>query len=279
MEIQRQARLAKDFLAFHHSQEILVLANVWDAMGARLVEEAGFPAIATSSAAVANSLGYPDGERIPRGEMLAVVERIARGVKIPVSADLEAGYGPSLGDVEATARGMIAAGAVGMNFEDSTNDPAKPLFEEAEQIEKVRCIREVASSAGVPVVINARTDVYLAEVGEPAGRFEHAVRRANAYRKAGADCLFVPGVRDRETIERLVTAIDGPINILAGPGMPPIAELQSLGVARLSFGSWPYRGVMGMFARFARELRNSGTFESFMADAIPYADMNKLFKR
>jgi 2-methylisocitrate lyase-like PEP mutase family enzyme len=278
MDIQSQTQLAKDFLQLHHAKEILVLANVWDVASARLVEQAGFSAIATSSAAVANSLGYPDGERIPREEMLAVVERIAKNVKIPVSADLEAGYGASLADVEATARGMIAAGAVGLNFEDSTSDPANPLFEEAKQVEKIKRIREVAASAGVPIVLNARTDVYLAEVGEPAGRFEHAVRRANAYRKAGADCLFIPGVRDRETIGALVKAIDGPINALAQPGSPTVPELQKLGVARVSFGSWPMRACMGLFVRFAREVKAKGTCES-LGGATPYAEMNKLFER
>src|SRR2546428_4303709 len=149
--------------------------------------------------------------------MLEVVKRIA-GKVAPVTADLEAGYGDAPEDMAETAKAMIEAGAVGLNLEDGTNDAASPLVETELQVKKVRRIRETASSLGIHVVINARTDVYLAQAGEPAGRFEHAVGRARAYRKAGADCLFVPGVNDAETIGRLVKSIDGPVNVLAGAG-------------------------------------------------------------
>jgi 2-methylisocitrate lyase-like PEP mutase family enzyme len=270
-----QAEKAAQLLTLHHGPQILVLANVWDVVSARLVERAGFPAIATSSAAVANSLGYPDGQRIPRQEMLAVVERIAAKVSVPVSADLESGYGTNLEAIGETARAMIEAGAVGLNFEDSTGDASRPLFETAEQVEKIKCLRATGDKLGLHIVINARTDVYLEEVGEPASRFEHAVQRSNAYRKAGADCLFVPCVDDAETIGRLVKAIDGPINILVRPQSPSIAELEKLGVARASFGSWPMRAAMTAFDRFVRELRERGTRES-LETGIPYAEMNKL---
>src|SRR5207245_1030054 len=224
--LKEQADKALDLLRLHGGPEILVLPNVWDVVSARLVEHAGLKAIATSSAAIANSLGYPDGERISRAEMLAVVKRIAGKVALPVTADLEAGYGSEPEAMTETAKAMIEAGAVGLNLEDGTNDAASPLVETELQVNKVRRIRETASSLGIHVVINARTDVYLAQVGEPASRFEHAVSRANAYRKAGADCLFVPGVYDAETIGRLVKSIDGPVNVLAGAATPPMAELE-----------------------------------------------------
>src|SRR5205814_12738 len=184
-----QADKAARLLDLEDGPSILVLANVWDVASARLVERAGFKAIATSSAAIANSLGYPDGERISRAEMLAAVKRIAGKVALPVTADLEAGYGSEPEAMTETAKAMIEAGAVGLNLEDGTNDAASRLVETELQVKKVRRIRETAASLGIHVVINARTDVYLAEVGEPATRFEHAVGRANAYRKAGADCL------------------------------------------------------------------------------------------
>lgn len=266
---------ADHLLKLHHGPKVLVLANVWDVVSARMVERAGFPAIATSSAAVANSLGYPDGQKIPRQEMLAVVKRIASKVSLPVSADLESGYGTTPDAIEETTRAMIEAGAVGLNFEDSTGDAKNPLFEIAEQVEKIKRLRATGDKLGVHIVINARTDVYLEDVGEPASRFAHAVERANAYHQAGADCLFVPCVDDAETIGKLVKAIAGPINVLVRPKSPSIAELEKLGVARASFGSWPMRAAMTAFDRLVRELKEHGTRES-LEPGIPYADMNKL---
>jgi 2-methylisocitrate lyase-like PEP mutase family enzyme len=269
------AEKAQRLLDLHQGPRMLVLANVWDVVSARMVERAGFPAVATSSAAVANSLGYPDGQRIAREEMLTVVRRIASKVSVPVSADLESGYGTSLDEIAGTALGLVEAGAVGLNFEDSTGDPARPLFEVAEQVEKIKCLRETGDKLRVNIVINARTDVYLEAVGDPASRFEHTVTRLNAYRAAGADCLFAPCVDDSQTIGKLVKAVKGPLNILARPQTAPLAELERLGVARVSLGSWPMRAVMTAFDRLVRDLRERGTFESLEA-GIPYAEMNKL---
>ena len=276
MLAKTQAEKSAEFLKLHDGPRPLVLANVWDVVSARLVERAGFPAVATSSAALANSLGYPDGQRISREEMLAVVARIAAKVSVPVSADLEAGYGWSLEDIAKTARGLVEAGTVGLNFEDGTSDPEKPLADVAGQVEKIKCLRSTGERLGIYIVINARTDVYLDDVGEPAARFDHTVRRLEAYRQAGADCLFAPGVHDAETIGRLAKSVGGPLNILAGPMTPPIAELARLGVARVSFGSWPMRAVMGVFDRFVHELRDRGTFSTLGDAAIPYPEMNKL---
>jgi 2-methylisocitrate lyase-like PEP mutase family enzyme len=280
MNTQALAEKAELFRQMHHGPGVLVLANVWDVATARLVEVAGLRAVGTSSAAIAHSMGYPDDQRISRAEMLSVVERIASHVSLPVTADLEAGYGESLEDIAETTRAMIAAGAVGLNFQDGTGDPTRPLYEPAAQAEKIRCIRKTADSLGVPVVINARTDVYLGRVGDPSTHFDQAVSRANAYRRAGADCLFVPGVQSSPTIAHLVRAINGPLNILAGPAAPSIEELHDLGVARVSFGSWPMRACMGFFARFAREVRDKGTFRLLLdSEVIPYVEMNKLLAR
>jgi 2-methylisocitrate lyase-like PEP mutase family enzyme len=278
MEIRKQAEKAARFRELHHEPRVLVLVNVWDVATARLVEEAGFRAIATSSAAVANSWGYPDGERISRVDMLSVVERIARHVQLPVSADLEAGYGGTDEAVTELAYAMIAAGAVGLNFEDATGDVRNPLFPIEQQVERIKRLREVSSAIRVPVVINARTDVYLAQVGEPETRFEHAVSRVKAYRQAGADCLFVPGVRDGEIIGRLVEAVEGPLNILAGPGTPPVTELARLGVARVSFGSGPFRAAMGWFRKFLHEASEPAALVDLAEDAIPYGELNKLLE-
>ena len=270
-----QADKAALFRRLHQGPGILVLPNVWDVASARIVEQAGFPAIATSSAGVAFALGYPDGERISRDEMTSVVARIVAHVGVPVTADMESGYGRGPEDAAATVRAVIAAGAVGMNFEDSPGEGGEPLLPEALQVERVRAAREAAEPTGVPFVLNARTDVFLEQVGEPAGRLAHAVRRLNAYRSAGADCLFAPGVSDPATIAMLVKEVHGPLNVLAVAASPPIRELERLGVARVSLGSGPMRAGLTVLRRLAEELRTAGTY-GVLAGAIPHAELNRL---
>src|SRR5580704_12140917 len=248
--------------ALHHTGRALLLPNVWDVASARIIEEAGFPAIATTSAGIAFSLGYPDGQKISRSEMLTQVARIARAVKVPVSADVEAGYGDRPEDAAQTAREVIEAGAVGMNFEDGTDDPQRPLTDLPLQLERIHAIREAAAKAGVPVVLNARTDVFLSQVGPPETRYDHTLQRLRAYRDAGADCVFAPGVRDSETIARLVKDLQCPLNILAGPGSPSVGELQRLGVARISLGSAPMRATLGLLRRMSEELKAAGTYHA-----------------
>jgi 2-methylisocitrate lyase-like PEP mutase family enzyme len=268
------AAKANLFRRLHQGPAILVLPNAWDAATARVFAAAGFAAIASTSAGIAYAAGYPDGERITRGEMLEAVRRIAAAVSVPVTADMESGYGETAEAARATAQGVLAAGAIGLNLEDAS---AGRLLETAAHSARVRAVRQVADEVGVPLVINARTDVYLLHVGAPETRFDEAVRRANAYREAGADCLFVPGVPDGETIGRLAKAIHGPINVLAGPGTPPSGELQRLGVARVSTGSGPMRASLTLVRRVAEELRQ-GTYASFTDGVISFADVNKLME-
>ncbi len=250
--------------SLHHGQEMLVLPNAWDAISARIVEAEGFPVIATSSAGLAAVLGYPDGQRVPPAEMLFLIERIARSVQVPVSADIEAGYE----DPVTTAHDLFSCGVAGMNLEDMAGGELLPL--EA-QVDTIRAIR-----AAVPMVINARTDIFLARHGDAGTRFERAVERLNAYHAAGAVCLFAPGVTDAETIARLVAAVHGPINILAGPGAPSIPKMMALGVRRVSLGSGPSRVALGGLRRFVRTLRAEGTFDGLSTEAIPYPDVQKL---
>src|SRR2546425_10740446 len=197
MDLQARRERAAALRRLHRGPGILLLPNVWDVASARLVETAGFSAVATSSAGVAFVLGYPDGERVSRAEMAEAVRRIASRVSVPVTADMEAGYGPSPEDAAATARAVVAAGAVGMNLEDAPGPGGEgTLMDQALQVERIRAAREAAAAAGVPIVINARPDAFLAGVGEPATRLAHGARRLGAYRDAGADCLFAPGVCD-----------------------------------------------------------------------------------
>lgn len=271
---QQKAR-ANAFRTLHRGNKLLLLTNVWDVASARMIEDAGFPAIATTSAGIAFSLGYPDGQKISRQEMLARVARIARAVKVPVSADVEAGYGDRPEDAAETARQVIEAGAVGMNLEDSMDDAQRPLLDLPLQLEKIRAVREAALKAGVLLVLNARTDVYLHQVGAPETRYDETLRRGAAYRDAGADCIFVPGVRDAETIEKLVRDLQCPLNILGGPGSLPISELEKLGVARVSLGSAPMRATLGLLQRMTLELRTTGTYVA-IEGAPAHGDVNKM---
>jgi 2-methylisocitrate lyase-like PEP mutase family enzyme len=274
-DLVEQRRRADLFRQMHHGPKILLLPNVWDVASARVIEEAGFKALATTSAGVAFSLGYPDGQKISRNEMLAHVARIVGGAKVPVSADVEAGYGDRPEDAAQTTRAVVEAGAIGMNLEDAKSGSRDTLVNLSLQLEKIRAVREAASAVGVPVVLNARTDVYLNEVGAPATRYDETIKRATAYRDAGADCIFVPGVRDLETISKLVKDVQAPVNILAGPGSPAVPELQKVGVARVSLGSGPMRATLGLLRRIADELTSSGTYATLQG-APAHADVNKL---
>jgi 2-methylisocitrate lyase-like PEP mutase family enzyme len=274
-----QSELASRFLSLHRAHRILVLPNAWDVASARIFEEAGFPAIGTSSGAIANSFGYPDGQKIPRDLMLQMVHYIAESVRIPVTADMEAGYGASPEEVADTAREVIAAGAVGMNLEDSVPDAPSALADISLQKEKIRAVAEAAEHIGIDFVLNARTDVFLHAIGAPETRIAHTVERLNAYREAGAACLFAPGVVKIETIAHLVKGVTGPLNVLATPGVPSVAELERAGVARLSVGSGPMRAAMGLLTRMAQQLRDEGSFSMMTDGAITYADANRLFER
>lgn len=276
--MKSQAELGRRFLELHHGPKILVLPNTWDAASARIFEEAGFAAIATSSAGVAFSLGYPDGQHISREEMLGVVQRIAQAVELPVTADLEAGYGTTPEQLATTARAAIDTGAVGMNLEDGIEEKPEYLADLGRQKEIIRAILEAAASAGVTFVLNARTDIFLNAIGPAETRLARTIDRLNAYREAGAQSLFAPGVKDRETIAALARGVSGPLNILATVGTPPIAELQELGVARVSVGSGPMRATLAFLSRMAREIHDQGIFNLMIEGTIPYADANRLFQ-
>ena len=279
VDIKTQAEKAEKLRTLHHGPRILALPNVWDVVSARILEELGHPAIATSSAAVAFSLGYADGQRISRGEMLDVVGRIARAVRIPVTADLESGYGKRPEEIADFTQAMVAAGAVGLNFEDVTGDDESTHVETELQVKNIRAIRETSAAMGVPVVINARTDIYLMPIGPEATRFERTVERLHAYRKAGADCLFVPGLCDHEIIARLVKALGSPLNILASPGCPSLEELEKMGVARVSAGSSAMRAALGAFRRVAKDWLAHGSYDSLTQATIPYGELNAMMAR
>jgi 2-methylisocitrate lyase-like PEP mutase family enzyme len=266
---------AETLRRLHVDGPMLVLPNAWDAGSARIFVEAGFRALATTSAGIAFSLGYPDGERISRDEMLAAVARITRRSAVPITADMEAGYGLAPEAVAETVRRVIDAGAVGMNLEDRVDE--KRLIDFSLAVERVQAARAAADAAGIPFVLNARTDAFEAPEIPRDQRLAEAVRRGKAFRGAGADSIFVPFVGDRDTIEQLVQQIPAPVNILGTPNAPTLKELAVLGVRRVTFGSAPMRATLGLVRRMAREWKDRGTYGTLEAYGIPFAELQKLF--
>lgn len=272
-----QKRKGETLLALHRGPDPLVLVNVWDIASARIIEQAGYPAIATTSAGIAFARGFPDGQKIHPDRMISAIAQIANAVYVPVTADVEAGYGDTPDRAARTARNVVLGGAVGMNFEDATGDPEHPLADLSLQLERIRAIRETANKLDVALVLNARTDVYLLQIGEVSKRYDETLRRLRAFRDAGADCVFVPGLRDAPTIGRLVKDMNCPVNILAVPGAPSVGELAALGVKRISLGSGPMRSSLGLLRCLAEEVKTAGTYTNL--DGAPsHAEMNELMK-
>lgn len=277
MSKQDQIRKAEAFAAMHTGGKILVLPNASDVASAKVVVEAGFPAVATSSAGIAWLMGYPDGQKISRTDMLSMVARIAAALDVPVTADMEAGYGTAPEAVAQTVRETIEAGAVGLNIEDGAFEGEGPLVDIGLAAERIAAGRAAADAAGVPAVINARTDVLL-KGGKGPEAIDEAIKRSNAYRAAGADCLFVPFARDAETIATLVEGIDGPVNILAGAVSPPVPELARLGVARVSIGGLMSLAFASLARTIATELEQTGTY-GFAKGVILHPEMNALMSK
>ena len=268
--------LATTFRRLHRPQDgaILILPNAWDALSARVIEQAGAHAIATTSAGVSWALGRPDGQSLARSEMVEAVRRIAGAVRVPVTADVESGYGSgSPEDVADTVRAVVDAGAVGINLEDAPGRSGEPLLRPEEHIARIAAARV---AGGPELFINARVDVYLLEAGAEPGRFDETVRRALAYTSAGADGVFVPGVVDASTIARLVQAIGAPLNVMASYGAPSVGELAGLGVARVSVGPAITRAAMATIRAAARELLGPGTYDALVG-GTPFAEANALF--
>jgi len=221
------------------------------------------------------SLGYPDGEVVGRDEFVSAVERIAQVLSVPVSADIVAGFGKTTKEVVATVRAILRTGAVGINIEDFAH-ATKKLYPVERQIENVKAIRKLAETSRVPLVINARTDALRFAEGDEEARVKEAIRRATAYKDAGADCVYPMGLIDATSIARFVKALDFPINVMVRKGLPPVSELQRLGVARVSFGPTASYAAMGLLKRAANEVLEKGTYENLVEGAITFDELNAL---
>jgi 2-methylisocitrate lyase-like PEP mutase family enzyme len=270
-----QRTRAERFRALHRPGAPFVLGNAWDVASALVLEEAGFEAVGTSSAGLAASLGRLDAEAVTLEELVEVVGRISRALAVPLSADVESGFGPRPADVAACVEQVLGAGAVGVNLEDVRPGSAEllPLEEAAERIAAARA---AAERVGIPAVINARTDVFWRKVGPEEQRVEEALRRLRAYVQAGADAVFVPGAQRKSDIAQLAARAGAPLNLLAARDLPPLSELGRLDVARLSLGSAPMRAALTTLRRVAEELRGPGTYKTLTEDVLSYAELQAL---
>lgn len=266
---------AQDFRGLHHGKRILILPNAWDVPSARVFEDEGFPAVATSSAGLMVSLGYPDGEVMGRPEFMSAVERIARVLSVPLSVDIVAGFGKTTKEVVATVKAILKAGGIGINIEDFAH-ATKKLFPVERNVENVKAIRRLGDAVGVPLVINARTDALRFGTGDDEAKFEEAVRRATAYRDAGADCVYPMGLTEAGSISRFVKELDFPINVMVRKGLPPVSHLERLGVARVSFGPSASYATMGLLKRASKEVLEKGTYQNLVDAVISFDELNSL---
>jgi 2-methylisocitrate lyase-like PEP mutase family enzyme len=274
----RTQKDAAEKLRALHVAGVLMLPNAWDAGSAAMIALAGAQAIATTSGGIAWSLGHADGQRLTRAEMIERVGEIVAAVTIPVTADIEGGYGPGPEDVAVTVEAVIAAGAVGVNIEDS-RAPGGPLFDPAEQAARIQAARAASVSAGLPeLFINARTDVFLYGIGVRQARLDHVLARSFAYAKTGADSLFVPGLTDLQVINELAEASPLLVNVMAGPGAPAVAELAAAGVRRVSTGTAIAQAAYTLATRAATELLTTGSY-TVLEQALDFGTINSLFTR
>jgi 2-methylisocitrate lyase-like PEP mutase family enzyme len=277
-----QKEKAEMFLKFHQDKEILVLLNSWDIGSSKLIEACGYKAIATTSMGIAASFGYPDCQVIQLSEMIEVITGIVNAVKVPVSVDIEAGYGNNLTEIIDSVKKIIATGIVGINIEDSI-DLNPVLIEEMEFCERIAAIRSLSDSLGFHLVINTRTDSFYTSSGSTQEKLSESIKRGNKYREAGADCIFIQPVWEKETISTLVKEIKAPVNILSNPGIgaglpPSVRELQDLGVARLSLGSSLMKATLALIKKIANELSEKGTYNILLDSLTPLPEAVLAYK-
>ena len=273
---ESQAHKGAIFRDLHGADGLFVMPNAWNAGSACMLESAGFPAIGTTSAGIAFCRGLPDYEgALSRDAALEETRRIATAVNVPVSADAENGYGHEPLEVAESIRLFASAGAVGASIEDFAAGSGDSLYERSHAVERIRAAKEAAESLEFPFTLTARAECYLVNHSDP---FEESVIRANLYREAGADCLFVPGVKDPETIAALGREIDGPINVVMGlvGSSLTVSELEALGVKRVSIGGSLTRATFGLIRRAAAEMREEGTFR-FSEEQIPDDELCRFF--
>ncbi len=257
---------AKSFRALHERNEILVLPGVWDALSARVFAAEGFPAIGTTSSGMAWSMGRTSGQELPWPTFLDACQRVAQSVSIPVSFDIEAGFGTSAEEICANVRNAIEVGACGINLEDGVNEGI--LQPEGLTVGTIKGIRKMCNEISYPLFINARTDVYLGGMPEGSNRLAETIRRGQLFAEAGADGLFAPGILDSREIQTVVNEVPLPLNVYALPGLPSAGELQDIGVRRVSVGCGPLQSVLTRMRTIAGALKADGDWKGFTNDWV-----------
>jgi 2-methylisocitrate lyase-like PEP mutase family enzyme len=278
METTTQSEKAKKFLSLHKSNKLLLLPNIWDPIGARILQAKGFPAVATASAAVSASLGYKDGEKIKYSTHLEIIKRIATSIDIPLTADIESGYAADLNQLKENINLLLDTETVGINLEDSIGKEGI-LRNINEQSERISVARETAMKRGIHLVINARTDVFLSKENRPTEELiSEAIKRAEAYLMAGADCFYPVGVLDLETVKTLRKEIKSQINILGSARSVPLKTLQEIGINRVSFGPFIYRSLLKKFADIVDEISKLGSYDSFGKNSLSFDEVQKFLR-
>jgi len=275
-----QKEKAEKFHELHHSGKMLILPNIWDALGALLLESLGYAAIATASASIAFSNGYNDGEIIPFNDLLMLLRRITTSVDLPVTADIERGYADTDIQLEENIKLLIDAGIVGINIED-TDSKTNTLQSIEYQCNKIRLIKDVAGKMGIPLFINARTDVYLREkiFTTPVAQFEEVIKRGLAYKDAGADCFYPIALQQEADIKELIVRLKLPINIITIPGIPGLKTLSDLGVARVSLGPSFLKIAIRAMKDLAIQLKESEGLSSITGNEITSAYLKDLVNK
>ncbi|MBW7891874.1 MAG: isocitrate lyase/phosphoenolpyruvate mutase family protein [Chitinophagaceae bacterium] len=270
-------RLAEKLHALHHAEEMLVIPNAWDAVSAKIFEKSGFPAIATTSSGISWSCGYQDAEHIPPELMLEVIARIARVVKVPVTADIEGGYYRNdFQKLSAFIEGVIDAGAVGINLEDG--DAVSGSLNDLEhQLEKIRLVKDICRKKGVNLFLNARTDAMVMARGDMKSKIQTCIERAAAFQSAGADGIFVPFVKEMDTVIALKRGIELPLNILIANTLD-VGELRRWKVNRVSIGSRPILSTLHLLRNISDEMRSGNEWSALLTVSPDYAEANAWFE-
>ena len=279
MSNNTQRKKAEQFLTLHKQEKLLVLPNIWNPIGARILETKGFPAAATASAAISSSLGYIDGEKIKFSTHLDIIKRIVDSVEIPVTADIESGYASDPKDLRDSINKVIDTGVAGINIEDSVGKEGL-IRNIEEQCMRIATVREVSEERGLHLVINARIDCFLSDTNKPKEKvIEEAIKRADAYCKAGADCVYPIGVLDLETIKTLRKEISSPINILGSHRTVSLKTMQDIGINRVTFGPFVFRSALKKFVNIIDELGRLGSYESFSNDTFSFAEAVEFLRK
>lgn len=274
-----QSQKEKLFNQLHHSGALLVLPNIWDPLGALLLQDLGYKAVATASASIALANGYQDGEKIPFNDLLLILEKIVKSVTIPVTADVESGYTKNNTELSENIKKLIDTGIAGINFEDSKHDEQK-LFTKEEQSEKINLIRETASQMGSVLFINARTDVFIKEKNlSNEEKMAEAIDRGKAYKAAGADCFYPIFLKEKGSIVTIMKEVSLPVNILMVPGIPDFSTLKEIGLARISLGPGFLKYAINSMKGIAQKLLNHEGMEDITNNPITTDYLNKLISK